>query len=72
MRLLAARPKSFDPEPMNARVATACSFQDADDGGIAGLDEPGGHRAIGVVHDPGHERWGNHVPTVVPGAVRHL
>ena len=25
-----------------------------------------GHRAIGVVYDPDHERWGNYVPTVLP------
>ena len=28
--------------------------------------EPRGHRAIGVVYDPDHERWGNYVPTVLP------
>ena len=26
-----------------------------------------GHRAIGVVYHPGHERYGNYVPTVLPG-----
>ena len=31
------------------------------------LDEPIGHRAIGVVYDPDHERWGNYVPTVMNG-----
>jgi len=41
-------------------------FDDADDGGITGLDEPIDHRAIGVVYDPSHERWGNYVPTIVP------
>jgi erythromycin esterase-like protein len=40
-------------------------FDDANDGGFPGLDEPIAHRAIGVVYDPGHERWGNYVPTVV-------
>ena len=25
-----------------------------------------GHRAIGVVYNPGAERWGNYVPTVLP------
>ena len=41
-------------------------FADADDGGIAELDEPLAHRAIGVVYDPGGERWGNYVPTLIP------
>jgi erythromycin esterase-like protein len=41
-------------------------FEDADDGGIAELDEPIAHRAIGVVYDPDHERWGNYVPTIIP------
>ena len=41
-------------------------FADADDGGIAELDEPMAHRAIGVVYDPGGERWGNYVPTLIP------
>ncbi|MCI0365508.1 MAG: erythromycin esterase family protein, partial [Phycisphaerales bacterium] len=25
-----------------------------------------GHRAIGVVYNPAHERYGNYVPTVLP------
>jgi erythromycin esterase-like protein len=29
------------------------------------LREPRGHRAVGVVYDPGQERWGNYVPTVL-------
>lgn len=41
-------------------------FNGTDDGGITGLDEPIGHRAIGVVYDPRHEHWGNYVPTIVP------
>jgi hypothetical protein len=41
-------------------------FDDADDGGITGLDEPIDHRAIGVVYNPSHERWGNYVRTIVP------
>ncbi|MBW3629539.1 MAG: erythromycin esterase family protein [Gemmatimonadetes bacterium] len=28
--------------------------------------EPRGHRAIGVVYNPTHERFGNYVPTVLP------
>ncbi len=30
-----------------------------------GLDEPRGHRAIGVVYDPRTEHWGNYVPTIL-------
>jgi erythromycin esterase-like protein len=29
------------------------------------LREVKGHRAIGVVYDPAHERWGNYVPTIL-------
>jgi erythromycin esterase-like protein len=46
--------------------ATLLVFADADDGGIPELDEPLAHRAIGVVYDPDHERWGNYVPTLIP------
>ena len=48
------------------RDAALLVFEDTDDGGIAELDEPIAHRAIGVVYDPDHERWGNYVPTIVP------
>jgi hypothetical protein len=41
-------------------------FDGSDDGGVPGLDEPIGHRAVGVVYDPDHERWGNYVPTIIP------
>ena len=41
-------------------------FDGTVDGGVAALDEPIAHRAIGVVYEPDHERWGNYVPTVVP------
>jgi erythromycin esterase len=39
-------------------------FDGSDDGGIAGLEKPIAHRAIGVVYDPDSERWGNYVPTI--------
>jgi len=42
-------------------------FDRSDDGGVPGLDEPMGHRAIGVVYVPSRERWGNYVPTIIPG-----
>jgi erythromycin esterase-like protein len=51
------------PEALGAALLV---FDDANDGGFPGLDEPIAHRAIGVVYDPGHERWGNYVPTIVP------
>ena len=41
-------------------------FDGSDDGGISGLDTVRGHRAIGVVYEPTHERWGNYVPTILP------
>ena len=41
-------------------------FDGSIDGGIGELDEPISHRAIGVVYDPGGERWGNYVPTIIP------
>lgn len=34
--------------------------------GVPGIDEPHGHRAIGVVYDPDAERWGNYVPSILP------
>jgi erythromycin esterase-like protein len=40
---------------------------DTVDGGIRGLEKPHDHRAIGVVYDPRMEKWGNYVPTVLPG-----
>ncbi len=41
-------------------------FNGSYDGGMPGFDQVLGHRAIGVVYDPSHERWGNYVPTIVP------
>ncbi len=38
-------------------------FSGAEEGAVL---EPRGHRAIGVVYDPAHERQGNYVPTVLP------
>jgi erythromycin esterase-like protein len=68
MRVPAARPKSFEAWMEGAAVGDSLLiFEDRDDGGVPGLEEPIGHRAIGVVYDPDHERWGNYVPTVMPG-----
>ena len=71
MRVPEARPDSWEDVLHRATKHAESSnallvFEDADDGGIPGLDEPMMHRAIGVVYDPDHERWGNYVPTVVP------
>ena len=72
MRVPDARPGSWE-DAMHAAVAASMPngsallvFADADDGGIADLDEPLVHRAIGVVYDPGAGRWGNYVPTLIP------
>jgi erythromycin esterase len=67
MRLPAARPGSFEEAMHDAAVGDALLiFNGSDDGGVPGLDEPIGHRAVGVVYDPDHERWGNYVPTIIP------
>jgi erythromycin esterase len=71
MRVPDARPGSLE-EVLHRAVAAEghraalLIFADRDDGGIAELDEPIMHRAIGVVYDPDHERWGNYVPTITP------
>lgn len=69
MRVPAARGASFEDALFEAGVGDALLVFEGsgDDGGVPGLDEPIGHRAIGVVYDPAHERWGNYVPTMVPG-----
>ena len=46
----------------------AVAVRRIDDGGVRGLEEPIGHRAIGVVYDPEHERWGNYVRRSCRGA----
>jgi erythromycin esterase len=67
MRVPPARRDSFE-EAMHDGPANDCLllFDGLEDGGVRGLDEPIGHRAIGVVYDPDHERWGNYVPTIIP------
>ena len=67
MRVPPARDGSFEAALHEARVGDALLlFDGSDDGDVAGSIEPLGHRAIGVVYDPDHERWGNYVPTIVP------
>ena len=67
MRVPPARDGSFEHALHESGVGDAMLlFDGGEDGGIEGLEEPIGHRAIGVVYDPRNERWGNYVPTVVP------
>ena len=66
MRVPVARRGTFEEAMHDASVGDALLiFEDGDDGGVPGLEEPIGHRAIGVVYDPDAERWGNYVPTLV-------
>lgn len=67
MAVPAARSGSFEETMFDAGVGDSMLiFDGTDDGGIPGLHEPIGHRAIGVVYDPQRERWGNYVPSIVP------
>jgi erythromycin esterase-like protein len=67
MRVPPAREGSFEDALHAAEIGDALlMFNESDDGGIEGLGEPIGHRAIGVVYDPHNERWGNYVPTIIP------
>jgi len=67
MRVPPAREGSFeDVIHASGQRDTMLLFNGHDDGGIAGLAAPIGHRAIGVVYDPRNEHWGNYVPTIVP------
>jgi erythromycin esterase-like protein len=62
----AARRGSFEDAMHDAAVGDGLLlFDGSDDGGIRGLGAPIDHRAIGVVYDPAHERWGNYVPTLM-------
>ena len=67
MRMPLARAGSWE-DVLHHAVAgdSLLVFDGTTDGGIPGLDAPLDHRAIGVVYDPGAERWGNYVPTIVP------
>ena len=66
MRVPPAREASFEHALHDAETSDALLlFNESENGGIEGLDEPIGHRAIGVVYDPHNERWGNYVPTIV-------
>jgi erythromycin esterase len=67
MRVPPAREGSFEDVVHATRQGDMMLLFDGhDDGGIAGLAAPIGHRAIGVVYDPRNEHWGNYVPTIVP------
>ena len=65
MRVPPARNDSFEHELHDAAVGDALLIFDRDVAHSA-LAQPIGHRAIGVVYDPDHERWGNYVPTIIP------
>jgi erythromycin esterase len=68
LQVPAAREGSIEHALFEAGVGDSLLvFDGTDNGGVVRLDEPLDHRAIGVVYDPDHERWGNYVPTIVPG-----
>jgi len=67
MRVPSARRGSVEDALHHAVEGDALlCFDGTQDGGVAGLDEPLPHRAIGVVYEPTHEEWGNYVPTILP------
>ena len=66
MRVPPARNDSFEHALHDAAVGDVLLLFDRDDDGIRALEQPIEHRAIGVVYDPDHERWGNYVPTIMP------
>jgi erythromycin esterase-like protein len=76
MRVPEARSDSLEDLLHRAAVGSGLSskvsnnllliFDGSENGGIAGLDDPVKHRAIGVVYDPDAERRGNYVPTILP------
>src|SRR4029079_11471261 len=60
MRVPPARNDSFEHAVHDAAIGDALFiFGDSES---SALDQPISHRAIGVVYDPDHERWGNYVP----------
>jgi erythromycin esterase-like protein len=66
MRVPDARTESYEAVMHECGVRDfLLLFDGSDDGGIPGLDEIRGHRAIGVVYNPHAERWGNYVPTLL-------
>jgi erythromycin esterase-like protein len=66
MRVPDARADSYEgPMHQSGPRNFLLIFDGTDDGGIPGLDEIRGHRAIGVVYNPAIEHWGNYVPTLL-------
>ena len=63
MRVPPARNDSFEHAVHDSAVGD-CLLIFADDA-QSELAQPVAHRAIGVVYDPDHERWGNYVPTII-------
>lgn len=66
MRVPPARHDSFEHVLHDAAVGDALLVFARDSDAYRALMQPIGHRAIGVVYDPDHERWGNYVPTIIP------
>jgi len=64
MRVPPARNDSFEHAIHDAAVGDALLIFDPGDRARP-LEQPIAHRAIGVVYDPDHERWGNYVPTIM-------
>jgi len=54
----------FDPESLDREALLRGAPLEQET--LEGLAAPLGHRAIGVVYDPEHERYGNYVPTSAP------
>ena len=66
MRVPPARNDSFEHVLHDAAVGDALLVFERDGQAHHALEQPIGHRAIGVIYDPDHERWGNYVPTIIP------
>jgi len=64
MRVPPARNDSFEHALHDAAVGDALLIFDHEER-VRPLERPIAHRAIGVVYDPDHERWGNYVPTII-------
>ena len=58
-------PGSLEDVLFRMELTNALLFT-SDLAGIPALQQPIGHRAIGVVYNPAHERRGNYVPTLFP------
>ena len=67
MEVPAARDGSYEHALERSGVGDSLLLFDRDDpASYKRLEEPRGHRAIGVVYDPRTEHWGNYVSTILP------